>query len=116
MLPPPSPASLLGLLEASLARHAMRPLFLTKHDGRWAQTTYAEFGDLVDDIRGGLAVLDVGPQDRVGIIAGNRLEWAVAAYATYGRAAALVPMYETQLEREWAFITRDAGVKVLLVG
>jgi long-chain acyl-CoA synthetase len=100
-----------------VARHATRPLFLSKQrDGHWLATTYTEFGELVDDVRGGLAVLDVGPGDRVGIIAGNRLEWAVAAYATYGRSAAFVPMFESQLEREWAFVARDAGIKVLLVG
>lgn len=116
MLPPSSPPSLLGLLEASVARHAERTLFLTKHEGGWLETLYGEFSELVDDVRGGLAVLGVGPGDRVGIIAGNRLEWAVAAYACYGRTAALVPMFESQLEREWTFIARDAGIKVLLVG
>jgi long-chain acyl-CoA synthetase len=51
----------------------------------------------------------------VGIIAGNRVEWAVAAYATYGRGAAFVPMYESQLEKDWAFIVRDSGMKVVFV-
>ena len=39
----------------------------------------------------------------------------MAAYATYGLGAALVPMYESQLAREWTFIARDAGLRALFV-
>ena len=67
-------------------------------------------------MRAGLAALGVGPGDRVGIIANNRLEWAAMAYGCYGLGAALVPMYESQHEKEWAFIARDAGCKLLFAG
>ena len=46
---------------------------------------------------------------------GNRVEWAGAAYATYGLRAAFVPMYESQLEKDWAYVVRDSGLKVLFV-
>jgi long-chain acyl-CoA synthetase len=108
-------ASLVDLLESSRERFGPRPLFVTKHDGRWTETTYAELADAVDALRGGLAGLGVRSGDRVGIIAGNRVEWAVAAYATYGLGAAFVPMYESQSEKDWAFIVRDSGMKVLFV-
>jgi long-chain acyl-CoA synthetase len=107
--------SLIDLLAASVEKHAARSLFVTKQDGRWVETTYREFCEQVDALRAALSLLGVGPGDRVGIIAGNRVEWAVAAYATYGLRAAFVPMYEAQHESEWAFIIRDAGLKVLFV-
>jgi len=50
----------------------------------------------------------------VGIVANNRIEWAVAAYATYGRGAQFVPMYEAQKDSEWAFILEDCGAKVVI--
>jgi long-chain acyl-CoA synthetase len=108
-------ASLVDLLESARDRFGARPLFVTKDPAGWTETTYARFGELVDQLRAGLARLGVGRGDRVGIIAGNRVEWAVAAYATYGLGAAFVPMYESQLEKDWAFIVRDSGVKVLFV-
>ncbi len=99
----------------SVRAHAARPLFGTKVGGAWRWTTYGEFGADVDAARGGLASLGVGPGDRVAVIANNRSEWAVGAYATYGLRASYVPMYEAQLPREWQYILGDCGAKVLLV-
>ena len=109
-------ATLVDVLERSLAIHADRPLFVVKRDGEWQTVSYRQFGALVDEVRAGLAALAVGPGDRVGLIANNRLEWAAIAYGCYGLGAALVPMYESQHDREWAFIARDAGCKLLLAG
>src|SRR6266496_556939 len=111
----PPPASLLDRLEASVTLHGPRPLFLVKRGQAWAPTTYAEFGRLVDAVRGGLAELGVIPGDRVGIVSANCVEWAAVAYASYGLRAALVPMYESQRATEWAFVIRDAGIRVLFV-
>ena len=105
--------SLVDLLDSRVAKYGPRPLFATKRQGRWIETSYADFSGLVAEVRGGLASMGVGPGDRIGIIAGNSLEWASIAYAAYGLGAAIVPMYENQLAKEWAFIVRDAGVKVL---
>jgi long-chain acyl-CoA synthetase len=109
------PESLVGLLASSVQKHAARTLFVTKHDGAWLEVSYQQFGERVDALRAALSALGVGAGDRVGIIAGNRVEWAVAAYATYGLRAAFVPMYEAQHESEWAFIIRDSRLKLLLV-
>jgi long-chain acyl-CoA synthetase len=109
------PASLIDLLADSVARFSQSPLFSEKKHGRWVELSYRALADAVDELRAGLAGLGVDAGDRVGIISGNRSEWAVVAYATYGRGAALVPMYETQRAVDWAFIARDAGVKVLFV-
>src|SRR3954465_14769816 len=107
--------SLVDLLESSVAKYGERPLLGSRRGGRWIYTTYAEFQALVDALCTGLASVAVGRGDKVGIIANNRLEWAVVAYATYGSGAALVPMYESQLEKDWEFIVRDSEIKVLFV-
>jgi long-chain acyl-CoA synthetase len=109
-------ATLVDVLERSLAHHADRPLFVVKRDGEWQPVSYRQFGTMVDDVRAGLAAMGVGPGDRVGLIANNRLEWAAIAYGCYGLGAALVPMYESQQPKEWAFIARDAGCKLLFAG
>ncbi len=69
----------------------------------------------MDDLRAGLAGLGVAAGDAVGIIADNRVEWAVAALATYGRRARFVPMYEAELASTWRHIVADSKLKVLLV-
>jgi len=106
---------LVDMIQKAVAAHGPCEAMGEKRDGRWVWTTYAQLGERIDDARGGLASLGIGKGDAVGIIAGNRVEWAVTAYATYGLGAELVPMYEAQLEEDWDHIVRDSGLKVLLV-
>jgi long-chain acyl-CoA synthetase len=115
MTEPPSIVSLVDILANSLKRYGNLELFGTRSQDQWRYVTYAEFGKLVDDMRGGLATLGVGRGDKVGIISNNRVEWAVTAYAVYGLGAVIVPMYEAQLEKDWEYIIRDSELKVLFV-
>ena len=107
-------ANMVELGDASFRRFAGRPLFGTKRGSEWVWIRYHEVQKLVDDFRGGLATLGVGRGDRVAIVANNRVEWAVAAYATYGLEATFVSMYEAQLPEEWKFILADCGAKVVI--
>ena len=106
---------LVDLYQRSCATYADRPLYGTRREGTWRWTSYREFAALVDRARAGLARLGVGEGDRVAVISDNRLEWAVAAYATYGLEATLVPMYQAQRAEERAFILRDCGARVAIV-
>lgn len=99
----------------STAAFAERPLFGTKRHGLWKWTTYKDFACQVDSLRSALAKHGVAKGDRVAIIANNRVEWAVACYATAGLGAQFVPMYEAQLAKEWQYILADAGVSVVFV-
>ncbi|MEO7093953.1 MAG: AMP-binding protein, partial [Polyangiales bacterium] len=107
--------NLVDLVETSVENYAGRELFGTKVGNVWRWMTYGEFGRLVDAFRAGLAARGVGKGDKVACIANNRVEWAVAAYATYGLEAVFVPMYEAQAEKEWQFILKDCEAKALLV-
>lgn len=107
--------NLVEMLEKSVEEYAGRELFGTKVGSVWRWTTYGEFGRLVDAFRAGLAARGVGKGDKVAVVANNRIEWAVAAYATYGLEAIYVPMYEAQAEKEWQFILEDCEAKALLV-
>ncbi|MDA8124233.1 MAG: long-chain fatty acid--CoA ligase [Deltaproteobacteria bacterium] len=110
------PDNLVAFLENAVAEHPERPLFGTKNgQGVYEWTTYGEIGRRVDDLRAGLANLGIGRGDAVGIIANNRTEWAIAAYATYGLGARFVPMYESELPRVWRYIVTDSAVKALFV-
>ena len=111
----PSCPTLVEVFEQSMERFGSRPLFGIKRSGIWVWVTYAEFASLVARFRAGLSELGIGPGDRVAILSNNRLEWAVAAHAAYGLAAAIVPMYEAQHASEWAFILHDSGAKALVV-
>ena len=94
--------TLVELWERSTEKHGPLEVFGTKADGTWHWITYAQFKLEVDALRAGLSALGVGAGDRVAMIAGNRVEWAAAAYATFGLSATFVPMYEAQPLEDWA--------------
>lgn len=107
--------SVVELFEANASAHPERPLFLCKLEGRWEPVTYGQMKDRVECLRRSLSAFGFGIGDRVGIIAGNCVEWATLAYAAHGLGGAVVPMYENQLELDWDFIIRDSEVCVLFV-
>jgi len=107
--------NLIEMLESSRKRFADRPLFGTKINGVYEWTSYKKFGEKVDALRGGLSSLGILEGDKVAVISKNTEEWAVSAYATYGLCGQHIPMYETQIVKEWEYIIRDCGAKVLLV-
>lgn len=103
------------ILAHSRARYGDRPLFGVKRDDEWRWTTYAEFAEQVDRARAGLAKLGVAAGDAVALIAGNRPEWAVAAYGAYGLGATVVPLYEAQTDEAWRYILADSDARVAVV-
>lgn len=110
------PDNLVEFLEGTVKRFPGRPAFGVRGgDGTYRWTTYGEIGKRVDALRGGLAGLGLKRGDAVGIIADNRPEWAIAAFAAYGLAARFVPMYEAEIPRTWRYIVADASVRVLFV-
>ena len=110
------PDNLVEMFESSLERNAERSLFGTADkDGKYTWVTYREVGKRVDDLRAGLALCGIQRGDAVGIIANNRTEWAIAAFATFGLGARFIPMYEKELPKIWQHIINDSAIKVLFV-
>ncbi|WP_199598018.1 AMP-dependent synthetase/ligase [Gelidibacter salicanalis] len=111
------PDNLVELFEASTAKFTNNRLFGTMdpQSGAFKWVTYGDVRTRVNHFRSGLAHLDIQKGDAVGIISSNRVEWAVAAFATYGLGARFVPMYESENYRTWEYIIKDAGIKFLLV-
>jgi long-chain acyl-CoA synthetase len=106
--------TLVELYERSCERHAERPAIGELRDGTWHWTTYRELRERIDRFRSALVDLGVGAGDRVAIVSSNRLEWAVACFATHGLSAVFVPMYEEQLPKDWRYILSDSGAKVAI--
>jgi long-chain acyl-CoA synthetase len=111
-----SASNLVELGARAVAQFGDRPAFGTRTPQGFEWLSYADWGRAVDACRGGLATLGIGAGDRVAIVADNCVEWAVVAYATYGRGAALVPLYEAQRPEEWAYILADSGARVVFAG
>ena len=110
------PDNLVDWWAESVTKFAERKLFGNKNkNGVYEWVTYKEIGKRIDNLRAGLVQLGIGKDDVVGIIANNRMEWPVAAFATWGCLARFVPMYEAELVQVWKYIIADSGIKVLFV-
>ena len=108
------PDNLVDFLEDSVKKYPDSKMLGTKNKaGEYEWITYREFGRRVDNLRAGLATLNIKKGDAVGIIANNRTEWAICAFAAYGLGARWVPMYEAEPASIWKYIVADSGIKVL---
>ena len=108
--------NLVSLWENAVKRFGDNPYIGTRSpSGAYVWVTYRDVDERVARLRSGLSRLGVGRGDAVGIIANNRLEWVIAAFATYGLGARYVPMYESELMTVCKYIVTDSAVKVLLV-
>lgn len=108
--------NLVALWETTVARYADNPYIGTRNStGSYDWITYREVDRRIRNLRGGLAKRGVGQDDAVGIIANNRLEWVIAAFATFSLGARYVPMYESELVKTCQYIVADASVKILFV-
>ncbi len=110
------PDNLVEWWEESEKKFRDNVLFWVHNDsGTLDPIRYGEIGRRIKNARGGLAKLGVEKGDSVGIISANRPEWAVLAFAAYGRNARYIPMYEKELIGTWKYIIQDSGIKFLLV-
>jgi len=110
------PDNLVELIENSLEKYPDNAMFGTKNkEGEYEWVTYREVGERIDNLRGGLSQAGIKRGDAVGIIANNRTEWAISAYATFGLGGRYIPMYEKELVKIWKHIINDGGIKLLLV-
>ena len=110
------PDNLVELIENSVEKYPDNKMFGTKNtDGEYEWITYREVGKRIDNLRGGLSRAGIEKGDAVGIIASNRTEWAITAFATFGLGGRYIPMYEKELVKIWKHIINDGGIKLLLV-
>jgi len=100
--------------ERACAAYGDRNAFGTRKNDTFEWITYKDLGREIQLFRNVLSHHRIGRGDQVAIISNNRLEWAVAMYAVTGVGAQLVPMYEAQLEKDWQYIIKDSGAKMVL--
>ena len=84
-----------------------------KEGGNWKSVTYGEAVDRGERIAGGMASLGIKKGDRVAIVSGNRIEWALIDYATQSLGAVLVTVYPSLLKEQVQYILNDSETKIV---
>lgn len=88
---------------------------LVKEGESWRAISHDEVERRVRHLALALGVLGVDRGDRVAIVSENRPEWAISDYAALCHGALLVPIYQTLLPNQIAYILQDSGARLLFV-
>ncbi len=86
-----------------------------KSHGLYRDITWRDFGEQAEACALALIAAGVQPDDRVGILAENRVEWLLADHGVLRAGAVDVPLHAPLSSRQALFQLADAGVRWLFV-
>ena len=92
-----------------------QPPFLVQDGHTWREIPWKEAARRVNEVAAGLLATGVGAGDRVAIVSGTRLEWALCDQALAAIGAISVPVYPTASEADCAHILAHSGTTLMLV-
>ena len=113
--PRPAPGTLNRLFLDAVREFDKPDAMLAKTDGAWRPISHRTVAERVRRVALGLQDLGVQRGDRVGILAENRPEWAIADYGCLMTGVASVPIYPTLPAEQIPHILNDAGTVALFV-
>lgn len=86
-----------------------------KLNGKWINYSTKDFEDNVNQLGLGLLAIDLKPEEKVAIVSYNRPEWLFVDLAVQKAGAVTVPIYPTITVEDFAYIFKDANVKVVFL-
>ncbi len=96
-------------LERTIERVPDSEALVSYHQG--VRYTYAEFGEAVDRLAGGLLAAGLAKGDRVGVWGPNRAEWALVQYATARAGVILVNINPAYRLSELQYALAQSGCR-----
>lgn len=109
------PHNLLDIFAKTVEEKGHTPCFRYKAEGTWITLYWDEIYRKVCDLAGGLRRLGIHKGDRVSIFSQSCYRWTVADLAILACGAVSVPIYQSSLPEQAAYILNDAEVKVVFV-
>src|SRR2546421_6270928 len=95
-------------------RYGGRVAMRYRRDDEWRERTFAELGELVDELALGLVALGLEPGDRAAILANTRPEWTFASLAISRAGGVVVPIYPTNSPEECAWVAGDSEASLVV--
>jgi long-chain acyl-CoA synthetase len=103
------------LLSLAVERYGERTALKVKRDGVWHDLTFAEVGEIADEISLGLIDLGIAAGDRVSILCRTRPEWTYADWGAIQTGAVVVPIYQTNSPEECEWVLGDSDAIAVVV-
>lgn len=112
--------SIVAAFWSATERWGNRPALRSHQNGEegdrpWKILTWADYGEAVEEVMGGLAALGVTRGDRVAVLTDNRPEWHIADVATMSLGAISVPIYQTSPASQVSYVLGHSGAAVVVV-
>ena len=111
----PGAGTMADLPVRAAQRFGAAPALRHKVDGEWIDVSYAELGEAVAEIAGGLVELGIEPGDRVAILANTRPEWTLACFGILCAAGVVVSIYQTNSPEECHYVLEHSGSRAVFV-
>jgi len=99
-----------------LATYPNSNMFVTKRNGIWESMSTKEFVDTTNDYSKALIALGINKDDKIGLVASNRVEWNIMDIAIQQVGAIVVPIYPNISVSDYRYILNDANIKACFVG
>src|SRR3982750_2227353 len=106
-------ATIADLCAAAAAQYGDQVAIKHKVDGAWRDVTFAQVGEIVQEIALGLIALGLQPGERVAILCDTRPEWAYAEFAISSAGAVVVPIYPTNSPEECEWVAGNSESRFL---
>ena len=108
--------TLADLLTLAVEKHATLTAQKYKdQQGEWADVSYPEVGQIVQEVSLGLQELGIDRGDKVGILSNTRPEWTYSDFAILAAGATVVPIYQTNSPEECQYVLdHSESVAVIL--
>ena len=100
--------------DAVAARHSSPP-YLAERESGWQEVSWDDAARRVDDLANGLLALGVRKGDAFGILARNRIEWALFDFALAHVGVVAAPIYPSSTPAECAYVLEHANAVGCLV-
>jgi long-chain acyl-CoA synthetase len=101
--------TLADLVPHAVAEFGERSAVRYKREGAWHDVSYAQLGEIVQEIALGLIDLGIEAGERICILANTRPEWSYADLAATAIGAVVVPIYQTNSPEECHWVIADSG-------
>jgi len=99
----------------TIVKRTQEPVMLVRDATRWVPISAQELYRDVAGMARALHQWGLTKGDRLAILSENRLEWAVADFASLLLGVVVVPIYSTLTAQQSAHILRDSGARVVVV-
>src|SRR5579864_5795836 len=99
----------------AIVERKQHPVMLVREASEWVPVSAPQFYRDVAGVARALSHWGLVKGERLAILSENRLEWAVADFASLLLGIVVVPIYSTLTAQQTAYILCDSGARVVVV-